>query len=70
MRSDGRKYNEMRPVKITRRFLKHPEGSVLIEIGNTKVICTASIRRMSPGSSRTPNKAGSPPSMPCFPAPR
>ena len=48
MRSDGRKYNEMRPVKITRRFLKHPEGSVLIEIGNTKVICTASIEEDVP----------------------
>jgi ribonuclease PH len=48
MRSDGRKYNEMRPVKITRRFLKHPEGSVLIELGNTKVICTASIEEDVP----------------------
>ncbi len=48
MRSDGRKFNEMRPVKITRRFLKHPEGSVLIEIGNTKVICTASIEEDVP----------------------
>ena len=48
MRSDGRKYNEMRPVKITRRFLKHPEGSGLIEIGNTKVICTASIEEDVP----------------------
>jgi ribonuclease PH len=48
MRSDGRKYNEMRPVKITRRFLKHPEGSVLIEIGNTKVICAATIEEDVP----------------------
>jgi ribonuclease PH len=48
MRSDGRKYQEMRPVKITRRFLKHPEGSVLIEIGNTKVICAASIEEDVP----------------------
>jgi len=48
MRSDGRKYNEMRPVKITRRFLRHPEGSVLIELGNTKVICTASIEEDVP----------------------
>ncbi len=48
MRSDGRKYNEMRPVKITRRFLKHPEGSVLIEFGSTKVICTASIEEDVP----------------------
>ncbi len=48
MRSDGRKYNEIRPVKITRRFLKHPEGSVLIELGETKVICTASIEEDVP----------------------
>jgi ribonuclease PH len=48
MRLDGRKHNEMRPVKITRRFLKHPEGSVLIELGNTKVICTASIEEDVP----------------------
>ena len=48
MRSDGRKLNEMRPVKITRRYLKHPEGSVLIELGNTKVICTASIEEDVP----------------------
>jgi ribonuclease PH len=48
MRLDGRKYNEMRPVKITRRFLKHPEGSVLIEVGNTKVICTASVEEDVP----------------------
>src|SRR3972149_2470242 len=33
----------MRPVKITRPYLKHPEGSVLIEVGDTKVICTATI---------------------------
>jgi ribonuclease PH len=43
MRSDGRKPLEMRSVKITRRFLKHPEGSVLISLGETRVICTASV---------------------------
>ena len=43
MRSDGRKTDEMRAVKITRGYLKHPEGSVLIEVGDTKVICTATI---------------------------
>ena len=48
MRSDGRKPLEMRPVKITRRFLKHPEGSVLIELGETKVICTASVEEDVP----------------------
>jgi len=43
MRADGRKRNEMRDVKITRGYLKHPEGSVLIEVGDTKVICTATV---------------------------
>ncbi|MDH3975463.1 MAG: ribonuclease PH [Deltaproteobacteria bacterium] len=43
MRSDGRKRDEMRDVKITRGYLKHPEGSVLIEVGDTKVICTATV---------------------------
>jgi len=48
MRSDGRKFLQMRPVKITRHFLKHPEGSVLIELGETKVICTASVEEDVP----------------------
>ena len=48
MRSDGRKLLQMRPVKIPRRFLKHPEGSVLIELGETKVICTASVEEDVP----------------------
>ena len=43
MRSDGRMPDQMREVKITREYLKHPEGSVLIEFGDTKVICTATI---------------------------
>lgn len=38
----------MRQVKITRNYLKHPEGSVLIELGNTKVICTASVENSVP----------------------
>ena len=48
MRLDGRKGQQMRPVKITRQFLKHPEGSVLIQLGETKVICTASIEESVP----------------------
>jgi len=48
MRADGRKLLQMRPVKITRHFLKHPEGSVLIELGETRVICTASIEEDVP----------------------
>ncbi|MCX7793297.1 MAG: ribonuclease PH [Thermodesulfovibrionales bacterium] len=48
MRPDGRKNDELRPVKITRGFIKNAEGSVLIELGNTKVICTASIEEKVP----------------------
>ena len=47
-RIDGRKSDELRPVKITRKYIKHPEGSVLIEVGDTKVICTASIEDRVP----------------------
>jgi ribonuclease PH len=48
MRSDGRKNNEIRPVKIQRNFLETAEGSVLISMGNTRVICTASIEDRVP----------------------
>lgn len=43
MRVDGRAVNELRPVTIEKDYLKHPEGSVLITVGDTKVICTASV---------------------------
>jgi ribonuclease PH len=43
MRFDGRKKNELRPVHIETNYIKHPEGSVLISVGDTKVICTASV---------------------------
>ncbi len=42
-RPDGRRPDQLRPVKITRGFLKHPEGSCLIEAGETKVICAATV---------------------------
>ena len=47
-RHDGRHYNEIRPVNITRPFLKYADGSVLIEMGETKVICTASVEEKVP----------------------
>ncbi|MEA5039314.1 MAG: ribonuclease PH [Clostridiaceae bacterium] len=47
-RHDGRKNNEIRPVKITTGFIKYPEGSVLIECGNTKVICNATVEEGVP----------------------
>ncbi|MGA1861335.1 ribonuclease PH [Deferribacter thermophilus] len=43
MRSDGRRNDEMRLIKITTDYIKYPEGSVLIEFGETKVICNVSI---------------------------
>jgi ribonuclease PH len=48
MRIDGRNFNELRPLKITRSYLKNPEGSALIELGGTKVICTASVEEKVP----------------------
>jgi len=48
-RSDGRTATQLRPVRMTRDYLPHAEGSVLIETGRTKVICTASIAHGVPG---------------------
>lgn len=42
-RDDRRKPDEIRPLKIIRNYLQEPEGSVLVEMGNTKVICTVSV---------------------------
>ncbi len=42
-REDGRKPDEVRPIKIIRNYLNNPEGSVMVGIGNTKVICTVSV---------------------------
>lgn len=48
MRIDRRSNSELRPVKITRSYIKHAEGSVLIEVGETKVICTATVEEKVP----------------------
>lgn len=48
MRIDGRKAEAIRPVKLTRNYTKYAEGSVLIEMGDTKVICNASIEEKVP----------------------
>ena len=47
-REDGRAENQLRKIKITRDFNLYAEGSVLIEFGNTKVICTASVSEKVP----------------------
>lgn len=56
MRKDGRKDNQIRKVTITRDYIKYAEGSVLIEVGDTKVICTASIENKVPPFLRGENK--------------
>lgn len=43
MRPSHRAYDQMRNIRFTRQYLKHPEGSVLVEYGDTKVICTATV---------------------------
>jgi len=48
LRQDGRMEGQIRPVKISRDFIKYAEGSVLIEMGGTKVICTASVEEKVP----------------------
>ncbi len=53
-RSGARAANQLRPVRITRHYTVHAEGSVLIEFGNTKVLCTASVEERVP-----PHKRGS-----------
>jgi len=47
-RADGRKNEELRPVNLTRDFIKYPEGSCLIEMGETVVLCTASVEESVP----------------------
>ena len=48
MRNNNRRNDEMREVKVTKNYIIHPEGSVLIEFGNTKVICNATIEEKIP----------------------
>ncbi|HZO01601.1 MAG TPA: ribonuclease PH [Burkholderiales bacterium] len=47
-RLNGRQPGELRPVRIQRRFTKHAEGSVLVEFGDTRVLCTASVEERVP----------------------
>ena len=48
MRNNNRENDELREIKITKNFIMHPEGSVLIEFGNTKVICNATVEEKVP----------------------
>src|SRR6195256_1864179 len=56
MRVEGRLPNQMRPIKITPGFIPQAEGSVLIEVGRTKVICTASVEDRVPQFLRNSGK--------------
>lgn len=51
-RNDGRVLNEMRTVKIIKNYIEHAEGSVLIQVGKTKVICAASVEEKTPSFMR------------------
>ncbi len=56
MRIDQRQADQLRPVKITTEYLMTAEGSVLIEVGNTRVLCAASIEESVPGFLRNSGK--------------
>ena len=56
MRFDGRARDQMRPVVLTPGYLDHPEGSALIEMGRTRVICTASVEERVPPWLRDQNQ--------------
>lgn len=57
-RTDGRTTNQIRPTTIETNYIKHPEGSVLISVGDTKVICSASIEERVPPFFADKAKAG------------
>jgi ribonuclease PH len=48
-RPSGRAPDQLRPVKITRQYTRHAEGSVLVEFGDTRVLCTATVEESVPG---------------------
>ena len=55
-RPSGRAPDELRAVRFTRQFTKHAEGSVLVEFGHTRVLCTASVEEVVPGFLRGKNQ--------------
>src|ERR1043166_9283591 len=56
MRKDGRKPKDLRPLRITPSYIKTADGSVLIEVGDTKVICTAKLEERVPPLLRNSGK--------------
>jgi ribonuclease PH len=58
MRPSGRANDELRPVRLTRGYTRHAEGSVLVEFGHTRVLCTASVEESIPHFLRGTGKGG------------
>ena len=58
MRHDGRQANELRPLKIKRRYTRTAPGSVLISAGRTTVLCCATVEAEVPPGSRARDAAG------------
>jgi len=48
MRPSGRTPDQLRTIKLTRNYIKHPEGAVLVEFGDTRVLCTATVEEKAP----------------------
>ena len=65
MRIDNRRPDQMRPVRMTTKYLMTAEGSALIEVGNTRVLCAASIEETVPSFCAAAVAAGLPPSTRC-----
>ena len=57
-RADGRTNDELRPITITRNWLDHAAGSVLVEFGKTRVLCAACASRACRAGARAPASAG------------
>ena len=66
IRNDGRAANELRDIQIEKDYLIHPEGSVLITVGRTKVICNATIEDRVPPFLRGQGKGGLQQNIQCF----
>lgn len=58
LRKDGRRADELRQVRITRNFVKYPPGSALVEFGDTKVVCAASVDESPPRWMREQKRSG------------
>ena len=58
-RNEGRAHDETRKVKVVKNFIKYPAGSVLIQMGNTKVSCSATVEnKVPPIFTRQENRVG------------